>query len=390
MSGAQERSGRSGGGGRRANELAIYSPGAAVLYEAGEAEERSRTGGAELQTFLLATELVRYGRRVAHIVYELGGRRRVGGPTLVQRPDHRGSGRRFGKLVEAIEVWRALRAADADVYLFRGSSLAFAVGAVFAQLHRRRLLFSAANDLDFTPNRADRGRAFSLLAAWALRRADRVVVQTDAQLSLVRSTLPEDRTGIELIRSFAEDAELSREAPRWFLWATRLVPYKRPLEFLKLAAALPEQEFKVVAAATTETPPELIDQLEHGARELENLELLPGLPREQVLELMDRSVAIVSTSRYEGMPNVFLEGWARGIPSLSLSFDPDGLIERRGLGRACEGDWDRFVAAADRLAADPEERRQLADRARRYVVEEHSIAAVARRWNELLSAMLAA
>ena len=61
------------------------------------------------------------------------------------------------------------------------------------------------------------------------------------------------------------------------------------------------------------------------------------MPRGRVLELIDRSRAVVLTSRHEGMPNVFLEAWARGVPVLSLHFDPDGKIAKEGLGLCAEG-----------------------------------------------------
>ena len=43
-----------------------------------------------------------------------------------------------------------MAAADARTYVFRACSPALAAGALFARRHRRRLVFSSANDFDFT------------------------------------------------------------------------------------------------------------------------------------------------------------------------------------------------------------------------------------------------
>ncbi len=89
------------------------------------------------------------------------------------------------------------------------------------------------------------------------------------------------------------------------------------------------------------------------------------MARQEVLELIGRSTAVVVTSRHEGMPNVFLEAWARGVPVISLHFDPDGRIAGEGLGLFADGSWDEFVAAARRLWTEPELRRQIGDREQR-------------------------
>ena len=60
-------------------------------------------------------------------------------------------------------------------------------------------------------------------------------------------------------------------------------------------------------------------------------------------------MAIVNTSVFEGMPNATLEGWVRGIPALTLSYDPDGLVELRGLGVFARDSWEDFVGGARRL-----------------------------------------
>jgi glycosyltransferase involved in cell wall biosynthesis len=145
----------------------------------------------------------------------------------------------------------------------------------------------------------------------------------------------------------------------------------------------------MVARWTSDTPEALVEQLTDAADETPNLELLPPQWREKVLELMGRSAALVVTSRYEGMPNVFLEAWAAGIPVISLHFDPDQRIADEGLGLFADGSWDEFVAAARKLWTNPELRRQLGDRGREYVARVHSPEAVGERWAAALREALA-
>ena len=114
------------------------------------------------------------------------------------------------------------------------------------------MVFSAANDLDFDFNRPDRTRAHLIAYRAALRDADLIVVQRSQQAR----ARPRRRSGpIELIPSFAEPAEPSSPEPEAFLWIGRLVDYKRPLEFVRLAESLPELRFRMVWFPTNETPP---------------------------------------------------------------------------------------------------------------------------------------
>src|SRR2546423_11999661 len=92
--------------------------------------------------------------------------------------------------------------------------------------------------------------------------------------------------------------------------------------------------------------PELAAALAEAVASLPNLELLAPRPRGRLGPLIDRAVAIVSTSRTEGMPNVFLEGWSRGVPALALAHDPDGVLEREQLGCFAYGSQVRLVGLA--------------------------------------------
>ena len=365
--------------GRRAHDVAIYAPWGSLYY----GPDRDYMGGAEVQTTMLAHALKSRGLRVAHIVYPVKEPRRVdaSSPSLVERSAWQGH-RRLGQLAETGAIWRALAHADAEAYVVRGGGGHLIAASSFCRALRRRLIFSSSSELDFDFGRADRDPRTLRLYRASLRLADELVLQTGQQRELVRRAFP-DRDPV-VIPSFAEPAPGANGSGTHFLWADRLVEYKLPDRYVELAEALPEARFRMVAAPNNETPPGMAERIESAAERLPNLELLPPRPRSQLLEEMQQATAVVKTSRIEGMPNAFLEAWARGLPVLSLNVDPDAKIEDNRIGVAAGGSMKRLIAAAATLWENPEERSAMGARARQFIRDVHSPDAVGDRWVALL------
>jgi glycosyltransferase involved in cell wall biosynthesis len=375
------------------NEIAIYAPFASLFYEQADdksGESPDGGGGAELQTAVLAAQLAKRGFRVAHIVYPVANPVPNPPVEVVQRRAldvHDRSG--FDRFAELRPLWQALKAADAGAYVFRGGgSLAFLVGAAFCLVHRRALVLSASNDFDFL-TRSDRSRIGQALSRLARRRANAVVVQTEQQARLARKSTG-DEARVHVIRSFSDPGPPARhsESSDSFLWVGRTVPYKLPLEYAALARAMPDVRFRMVAPVIGESPADLVGEVAAADRELANLELLGHVWRESVLDLIDRAAAVVLTSEYEGMPNVFLEAWGRGVPVLSLHFDPDGVIAREGVGLFAEGSRERLVDEARRLWDDSDLRAEMGARGREYVARTHAPDVIGERWAQLLGEVL--
>jgi hypothetical protein len=100
---------------------------------------------------------------------------------------------------------------------------------------------------------------------------------------------------------------------------------------------------------------------------------------------MDRAVAMVNTSEYEGMPNVFLEGWSRGVPALAFGHDPDGVVQRHGLGGYAAGSRERLAELARSFWASRDDQREVAERCIAYVHGAHDEEVVCTAWRRLIS-----
>jgi len=364
------------------HDVAIYttSSSTAGFYD----RARGRAGGAERQMTLLARALVERGYRVAHITFSPREPVSLSYPlTLIHRAPYAGGRRVVGPLLEAAAVWRALRRANAAVVIVRTASPLVGVAALFCRLHRRRLIFSASNVSDFTMETMS-GRRNRTLYRFGVREAAAVVVQSSDQRSLALREFPSLRR-VVAIPSFAEPSEAESAAADSgdaFLWFGRCVPEKRPLQYVELARAVPEARFLMVLVP--QGPSGLVTEVRTAGARVSNLEILDPLPHAELARLIGRAVAVVNTATLEGMPNAFLEAWASGVPVLTLAFDPDGIVERHGLGLSAGASWDRFVAGARELWQSRSDRCELARRVRAYVESVHSPEAVAARWSSLI------
>jgi len=364
------------------NDIAIYATSGAT---AGSYDRfRERDGGAERQMMLLARDLAERGQRVAHIVPRPRDPVELSYPLeLVYRAPYAGNRPVIGSLLEIRAIWKALRAADVRVVILRTASPVVGVAGVYCKLHRRRLIFSSSNVSDFTLEQMS-GRLGRALYRLGLRFADEIVVQSEEQVALANEVLG-SRRRVNRIPSFAEPAPPTDDARVGdaFLWFGRLVSAKQPMRYVELARSMPEARFimiPVLTVAGTSQVPGFHD----AAAAVSHLELLDPLPHAELGKLIESAVAVVNTSVLEGMPNAFLEAWARGIPVLTLQFDPDDVVERNELGVSAQGSWDRFVEGARQLWNGRSNRVGLARRLREYVGETHSMEAVGAKWSELI------
>lgn len=334
----------------------------------------------------LAKALAARGARVAIVAYgtaaDLPGD--VEGVAVIPRPPYRKRRQPLGKLAETLTIWRALWRTPSRFVVRRGAGIDVGLVAAFARLTGRRFVFSTANVVDFDYAKFLPKARDLAIYRYGVRAADSVVVQTEEQVALCERAFSRRPVMIKSIASLCDEQTAFPEA---FLWVGRIVSYKRPLEYLALARAVPEARFWMLAVPTPhgEAGETLFDQIASEAASLPNLELLAPRGHAEVGELMDRSVASVNTADFEGMPNVLLEAWSRGVPALVLNHDPSGVVRTYGLGGFANGSPERLAELARELWATRGDRPHLSARCRAYVTDHHGPDAVAAQWLQVFA-----
>lgn len=345
-----------------------------------------RSGGAELQVFLLATALAALpGFHVTVLVADAGQplEEQVNGVTLrrVGQPPRGGAlGRPRRRIGSALSLWRTTRDLGADVYIQRAAGVETGIVEHAARRLGAPLIFMAAADSEHGPTWA-RGRS---LTARAFRRgiggAALVLAQHEDQRAAMERTWGRPTIALPSVYPFPPP-RVARD--RRVLWVGRCVDPKQPLRFLELVRQVPHAAFTMVAQRS-EAEAALFDETRQRAPALSNLEWIVDAPRDALAQVYERCGIFVSTSWFEGMPNTFLEAAAHGLAIVSLTVDPGGILGRLGAGQCAGGAMDRLAGMVRDLYDDATLRARWAERAGHVMRERHEVNRIAPRLAEII------
>jgi glycosyltransferase involved in cell wall biosynthesis len=324
-------------------------------------------GGAEVQQRLIGRALAGRGFDIRFLSYAPGppGEEVHEGVRFWTIPPPAASP--LGRLLKlsSLKIWRSLGRPDADL---------------------RPFIFSVANDRDLdgryvraaTPLQAALYRA-------GVRWASSVVVQTRCQEELLRERW--NRQGVLIPSACALPSGPVPPAARreGVLWVGNLLPKKRPELVARLAAALPDIPFTMVAPRVG--APAYLWRVMGQIGAQSNVRHVERVSHREIDGFYRSAAVLVSTSSAEGFANVFLEAWANRLPVVSLDIDPDELICRRKLGEHARS-VEEAAEAIKRLVGEVDEREEIGKRAQSYVQECHSPEAVASDYERLIRAMV--
>jgi len=338
-------------------------------------------GGAEVQQCILARLLAANGYRVSMICFDYG----QPSPTLVDgvtvyksfRPDAGVPVLRFVH-PRLTTMWTVLREVDADVYYQRSSAMWTGVIAEFCRRHGKRSIYAGASDRDFDLGQEQIVHARDKwLYRRGLARVDRIVAQNPYQIDSCRRN--HERQAVLIPSCYELPPQANPGNGDRVLWVGTIHGYKRPEMFLDIAERLPGRKFVMVGGPSVggeRLKAGFFEEIRARAARLPNVEFTGFLPLAQVEPWFDRARVLVNTSTYEGMPNVFLQAWARGVPTVATV--DVGVQEHR-----VAPDVDALVRGVEDSFANP----ARGEACRAYFQRTHSSSSVLARYNELFESL---
>jgi glycosyltransferase involved in cell wall biosynthesis len=341
-------------------------------------------GGAEVQQAILARLFARNGYAVSMITHDHG---QAEGACIDGVTVHKAFAPRAGRPVlrflhpRLTAMWRALERADADIYYCRAASLWLAVVTEFCRRRGRRAVYAGASDMDFVPDVG--GQIRFARDRWLYRRGlaavDAIVAQNELQRATCLENHGREAVVIPSCYEAAESGASSAEQKNLVLWVGMLHENKRPELFLELAQRLPHRRFVLVGGPRAGAQA-FYEGMRARAATLSNVEATGFLPLAEAETWFDRARVLVNTSEYEGMPNTFLQAWARGVPTVATV--------QAGAGIFCEN-LDKASAEVERLFNDDDYWRAHSRACRSWFAERHSPASVLEQYRRLFEGLAA-
>ena len=157
----------------------------------------------------------------------------------------------------------------------------------------------------------------------------------------------------------------------YVVWVSNLKPQKQPDLYVKLARDLADTGVDFLMVGNIFYDDYNYIRSEH--ERLPNFRYLGPKTPQEVNGILDHCLLNIHTCKPEGFGNIFIQAWLKRKPTVSLAFDPGGLIAEQQLGGFGDGSYETFRAQVRKLIEQAPFREATGEKAYQFAVENFSI-----------------
>jgi len=345
-------------------------------------------GGAEIQTSLLIDHWLSRGCEVAYVCY---GSSTSSGPEVLE------NGMRLYRIkkpfqnikpliyLERSAIRSILERERPDVVYQRGDFYFCDIVTAFG----KRMGFPVVNGLSMerhcmrVKKRFNHMYIFDLLMDGFVRNYYRdgsvIISQTDHQRQCLKENFGRDSVIIANGHP-VPDPPFEKTDPPTLLWVANIKPIKRPNLFFEVTSRIKgDIRIRMIGNLYKEVDNDWF----HGkVKEDSRITYLGEQPLEVTNVEIAKASVLLNTSETEGFSNTYIQAWMRQTPVFTISADPDGTIQKRGIGIR-EEDTVKMSEAISHLFQDKDELRRMGEKARCFAMEHFSIDTIGDRYLEV-------
>jgi glycosyltransferase involved in cell wall biosynthesis len=352
-----------------------------------------KLGGSEIQCDIIATYLTRFGHQVTYLAVKAIATAYETPYTVIPLPDFK-----------SWQIYQSLKKIRPDVVYWRHNKKGLLVSAAVSKLLGSRFICSISSLYDTKPlvysgqtiftgtsnRKADlhywRSVLSDLIHLRPLRSifnylailffADGVVTLNQDYLSkiphknkiIIHNSMPTLTTDFEWPRPY-------------IVWVANLKRIKNPDKFFELAKALTGTgvDFLMVG--------KLLDQsysyLATANNECTSFHYLGPQSPLVVNGILANSLFLVHTCNPEGFGNIFIQAWLQAKPTISLYFDPEGIIEGERIGYLSRT-FSQLVEQTRFLIENESKRTAMGQRAQQFATKQFDAEVNVRRLENFL------
>lgn len=336
-------------------------------------------GGSELQCDLIASELTDRGNEVFYLAIS-GTEKDYGTPYNVvpcgMNPE---------------DIKNEIGKIKPDVIYWRFNRFLFYTIAKYSSKKNIPFIFAASSYGDVHPWEVNKKVRF----LWALRRKYQMIWHRLGFYYIDALTV-NNKEYLQTLsvpkQVFVPNGVIEKSIPfSWdkpfCIWVANIKQIKRPELYIKLAKEFESEniDFLMVGAIQEEE----YDWIEHGENLPENLHYVGSKTPEEVNGMLAKSLLQIHTCYPEGFPNIFIQAWLQGIPSVTYGFDPSNYIEENKMGYNAGEKWSAFVSQVRELIDSKEKRNLYGKNAEKFSREVFRIQAAVDKLEELMGSLVA-
>jgi glycosyltransferase involved in cell wall biosynthesis len=167
----------------------------------------------------------------------------------------------------------------------------------------------------------------------------------------------------------------------YIVWVASIKTSKNPEKFIELAARFQEKNMDFLMVGRIANPK--YNYILNDSTGPSNFHYLGEKKPGEVNGILKSSLFLVHTCNPEGFPNNFVQAWLQGKPTISLYYDPEGVITNNQIG-FLSGRMEKMVEDVDRLITDETLRNAMGKRAQEFAAKRFSPETNARKLESLL------